>query len=715
MSGGLASSSWFRIAPLRPRWRSHVQVHRHRYRGAVWYVVEDRISAKFHRFDPAAYRVVSQLDGRHTLQQIWDALAAEQREDGPSQQDIVQLIGQLNAADLIVTEASVDVAELFERQGKQQRQKLKSRFANPLSLRFPLLDPDRFLTLLHQWLGAVPRWLVWALWLAVVAPAALQVPVHWAELTGNFGERLLAADNLALLAVAFMAMKVFHELAHGWALKARGAEVHEMGVMLLLFYPVPYVDASNASALVRKSDRIVIGAAGMVIEIWLAALAFFVWTVVEPGLLRSLLYNLLVVGSVSTVIFNANPLLRYDGYYMLADAIEVPNLGQRANGWWLHLLRRHGFGISAARAPQATTAERRWFIAYAPTALAYRLFVTLSIAWIVGQQYFFVGVLMGAWAIASGIAWPLARGYARLAADPQATSRAGRVAAVALGGPMLVLALLFVLPLPHHTRTHGVVSLPERAVLRAGTDGFVQTLQAQPGQQLAPGDLVLHSTAPQLQADRNVQAAKVAEMQARLDAVWGLSPTKAGQMQGELAREQTALQRLDLELQRLDLRAQVAGQLLIDQPRDLPGRHLRQGDPVGYVVGQVVPLLRVVVPQHEVDTVRNGTRAISVRLPQAFSTELTGRLVRAVPKGGRSLPSATLGRSGGGDISVDPRERGGAQALETVFEFEVELPGQEALRHLGSRAFVAFEHAPEPLGWRLWRLLRRQLLSVFQW
>ena len=103
-----------------------------------------------------------------------------------------------------------------------------------------------------------------------------------------------------------------------------------------------------------------------------------------------------------------------------------------------------------------------------------------------------------------------------------------------------------------------------------------------------------------------------------------------------------------------------------------------------------------------------------MRLPQAFNPELVGRLVRAVPKGGRDLPSATLGRTGGGDISVDPRERSGAQALETVFEFEVELPGQEALRYLGSRAFVAFEHAPEPLGWRAWRLLRRQLLSVFQ-
>ena len=139
--------------------------------------------------------------------------------------------------------------------------------------------------------------------------------------------------------------------------------------------------------------------------LWIAALAFFAWMLLEPGFLRSLCYDMLVIGSVTTVLFNANPLLRYDGYYILCDLIEVPNLGNRANAYWFYLLRRYAFGIVTARPPSATAAERRWFIVYAPAAFVYRLSVTFAIAWFIGQQYFFIGVLLALWSVGSALVW----------------------------------------------------------------------------------------------------------------------------------------------------------------------------------------------------------------------------------------------------------------------------------------------------------------------
>ena len=715
MSGALGSSQWFRVAGLSPRLRGHVRVHRHLYRGKVWYAVEDRVAGRQHRFNPAAWRVLKRLDGRHTMQAIWDHLLVDLQDDTPTQDEIVHLLGQLNSSDLISVDTTPDVAELFNRREKHERQRWMGRLLNPLSLRFPLWDPDRVLQRMAGAVHAVPGWLIALVWLAVVLPALVHVPPHWTELSGNFGERLLSADNLWVLAVCFPLLKAAHEMAHGLAVRLRGGEVHEMGLMLLMFYPVPYVDASAANAFPHKRHRVLVGAAGMLAEVWLAALAFFAWTLLEPGLVRSAAYNVMVVGGISTVMFNANPLLRYDGYYMLADWLEIPNLGQRSTAYWMYLISRYALGVVPATPPVSTRDERRWFIAYAPAAAAYRLFVSLGIAWFVAQHYFFVGVLLGAWSLATVLLLPLWKGFRALTTQTQYTSRAGRVWGT-LGAAFALLVLgLFVLPMPYHTPAQGIVGLPEKALLRAGADGFVSRVLLAPGSAVDASAPVLEEVDPALLARLHEQEARVEQVQARLDAAWA-KPAEAGRVEEELKREQAALERVADDIAQLQLRPQSSGRLMLDQPQDLPGRYLRKGDRIGHVVGDHVPLVRVIVPQSQVEWVRGGTRAVQVLLPQHSDEPLEGRLVRAVPRASNELPGAALGTHGGGTVVTDPSDRDGLKALETVFEFEVELPGLRgaAAVPLGSHAHVSFEHAPEPIGWRWLRRLRTQFLSQFR-
>ena len=710
------SAQWFRVAALKPRLSGHVRVHRHVYRGSVWYAVEDRAAGGQHRLNPAAWRVLRRFDGQRTLQSIWDEVLAELRDDAPTQDEIVNLLGRLNAADLMRFDVSPDVAEMLERRHRRDRQRTLGRLLNPMSLRFPLWDPDAFLTHLARWLAPLPGGLIAAVWLALVGGALMLLPPHWNELTKNFGERLMAADNLWLLAVAFPLLKAAHEIAHGCAVKRRGGEVHEMGLMLLVFYPVPYVDASAASAFPDKRSRMAVGAAGMLAEMALAALAYFCWLLLEPGLARSIAYNMIVVGGITTVLFNANPLLRYDGYFILADWLEIPNLSQRATAYWQYLATRHLLGVVSAEPPPATRRERRWFLAYAPLATAYRLSVTFGIAWFVAQHYFILGVLMAAWAIASGVVWPVLKAAKAIATQPQYTSRAGRVAAGLAAAGGLLAAALFVVPLPYHTHAEGIVWLPEQALLRAGADGFVSRVVLPIGAPVAPGDAVIETVEPSLQARFVEQEARVAEAEARLDAAWP-HPAEAGRLGEELQRERAAQDRLADEAARLTLRPAAAGVLMLDRAADLPGRFLRHGDVVGHVIGAYTPYVKVVVAQDEADRVRSQTRGVEVRLPQAPADTLQGRLIRAVPKASQELPSAALGHGGGGTIVTDPREPNGTKAMQTVFEFEVELPvlrDDASHTFLGSRAYVSFEHAPEPVGWRWLRRLRTQLLSQFR-
>ena len=494
----LLSTNWYRIGNLRPRLRGHVRIHRHAYRGEVWYVMEDRVAGKYHRFNPASHRVISLMDGKRDMAAIWGRLTDELANDTPAQEEVIRLLGQLHGSDLIQCDVNPDVAELFERGSKEKRRKFVSRFMNPISLRFPLWDPDRTLVRMLAWLRPLTGGWGLALWLLAVLPALALVPLYWPDLTRNFNEQLLALDNLLIMAVVFPLVKAAHEFGHGLAARARGGEVHEMGVMLLVFFPIPYVEASSSSAFVKKTDRMLVGAAGMLTELFIAALAFYLWLLLEPGLVRSLTYNAIVLASVTTLLFNANPLLRYDGYYVFADWVEIPNLATRANKHWQHLAEKHLFGVSQSEPPPATAGERRWFLAYAPLAFAYRMFVLFGISIFIAQQYFFVGVLLAVWGLTASLGVPLYKGIRALVTGPQFAAHAVRVRTVFAVTVAVLMLMLFVLPLPRHTEAEGVVWLPEQAILRAGASGFIDAVQAQPGQPVSPGQVIVHSHDPAL-------------------------------------------------------------------------------------------------------------------------------------------------------------------------------------------------------------------------
>ena len=711
MSVALLSEQWHRVSGLRPQLVPHARVHRHVQQGSVWHVLEDRGGARQHRLNNPAYRVLRLLDGRRSLDDIWQLLSRELSDDTPSQDDVLQLVGQLNAQDLLVVDASPDAAELLVRHARQERQKRRQTLGNPMSIKLPLWDPDRFLRRLLAVTPALPGWLVWTAWLALIGAALLQVPAHWPDLSRNFGEQMLAADNLVIAALVYPLLKLAHELAHGAAVIRRGGEVHEMGVMFLMFYPSPYVDASASNAFASRWARMRVAAAGMVAEVFLAALAFFAWMAIEPGFWRSVLYNAMVLGSVSTVLFNANPLLRFDGYFMLADALGVPNLSQRATAFWQFLLRRFVLGARAAKMPPACREELRWLALYAPLALVYRLTVSFGIAWFVAQQYFFVGVLLAAWTLATSIVWPLGKGLAALWTSPLFAVRPLRAWGAVIGGLAIVLGGLLALPLPHHLRVQGVAWLPEEAILRARAEGFVQSVSASEGAVVQAGDLVLASINPTLVAKVEEQRSRLALARARLDAAWVSQPAAAARLAEEVNAEEATLARAEAVVAVLQLRAGVPGTVRLEQAQDLPGRFVKRGDMLGYVIGAAVPMVRVALTQSEAELDLAALTGIEIRMAGAVEQAYAGRLVRGTPQASHNLPSAALTAAGGGKFATDPRDETGATAMETAFQFDIESPGTATLGAIGTRAYVALAQAPEPIGFRLWRHWRRLFLA----
>ena len=224
--------------------------------------------------------------------------------------------------------------------------------------------------------------------------------------------------------------------------------VHEFGLMILVFAPLPYVDASAASGFRSKWRRALVGAAGMLVEMFIAALALYVWLAVEPGITQALAYNVMLIAGVSTILFNGNPLLRYDGYYILADLLEIPNLAPRATRYWGYLVDRYVFRTEGLKDFVATDGERVWLLLYAPAAFLYRQAVMLTIAVFIASHYLAVGVAIAIWSLLTGVALPVGKALWLVLASPRLHRNRSRAVTATFGMILAAAIGLFLIPAP---------------------------------------------------------------------------------------------------------------------------------------------------------------------------------------------------------------------------------------------------------------------------
>ncbi len=713
MSESPFSASWYRVAELTPRLRGHARIHRHRYRGRVWYMLEDLSNQRFHRFPATANAVIGLMDGERSVDDVWRVATDTLGDDAPTQDEMIRLLGQLHSADVLQCDVPPDTAELFERQHKRETKELRSKLMNPFAIRIPLLDPDRFLVRTLPWVRPLLGWGGAALWLAVVLPAVFLAATHWGELTEGVFDRVLTAGNLLLVWLIFPVVKTVHELGHGYLTRRFGGEVHDMGIMLLVFMPVPYVDASSASAFTEKSKRMLVGAGGMIAEVFLAALAMLLWVAVEPGAVRAVAYNVLLIGGVTTLLFNANPLLRFDGYYILGDWLEIPNLRQRANGYFKYLTQRYAFGQHDAEEPDASRGEKAWFLGFATAAFLYRAVVVAAILLFILDQSLVLGTLLVSLAVVGWFGVPLGKGLKFLFTDPRLRRQRPRALFVVGGVVALLLAMIVLLPAPYRTTAQGIVWLPEEAFVRAETGGFVERVVATPGGRVAPGDVLLELHSPEIERIVRVEGASLRELQARHARIRVDSEARARMIEEEIAVASGRLARARERAAELTLRSQASGVFVSPRAADLPGRFVRQGEVLGHVLDPGHATVRAVVPAEDIDLVRDRTRGVEVRLAHRLDRVLPASIARNVPKASEMLPSAALGTQGGGGIATDPSEPNGRRALEKLFEIDLSLPSETRVAQAGGRVYVRFDHGYRPLAAQWYRSLRQLFLARF--
>lgn len=710
MSESHFSASWYRVLGLKPQIREHARFSRHRYRGDLWYVLQDRSSGRSHRLTPSAYQLVGFMNGERTTQEIWQLAGERLGDDAPSQDEAIRLLGLLHAADVLRCDVPPDTVEMFQRQERRLEGEWWRRFTNPMSVKIPLFDPDAFLERTLHLVKPLFSKPAAVAWIVLVLLAVLTAASRWTELTQNASAELLDPRKLLLLWILYPIVKVVHELGHAYATKLWGGEVHESGIMFLVLMPIPYVDSSSASAFPSKWQRAGVGAAGIVVELFIASLALLVWANVEAGLVRSIAYQVVWIGGASAILFNGNPLLRFDGYYVLSDTIEIPNLGARSRQYLGSLAMRHICRMERVRNPVIAPGETAWFLGYGVASFLYRFVILFGIAIFVANRFFVIGVALALFAIATQLVAPLLRQTAFLLTSPALGGK--RPQALAITGVLLsaLAVLVLLVPLPSRTRADGVIWPPQGAEVRAHADGFVLQVMARPGAPVVPGQPLILTRDPSLEAEVAVLKAQLRELRARHHAERGRERVKAGITASEIATTIATLAHARDRAGEVVIRSPATGTFVISQPHDLRDRFVKQGELIGYVLGESIDTVRLVVPQSEAARVRDFTEHVEVRLQSRIADVLPARIRREIPGATNRLPSRALGSQGGGRFAVDPTDPDGLKTLEPVFQLELVLAEGTSIREIGGRVHVRLDHGTEPLATQAYRGIRRLFL-----
>lgn len=368
--------------PIPLKRRADLHIAEIDYLGVGYQVIKDPVGLKYHRLQKEQFRILDLLDGTRSLEQVRDDL----KEDFPTLQvtltDIQQLITDLHKKGLVVSERAGQGAAVVRGRRKERNQKIKQTLMSLLYLRLPGWDPESTLRFMYPYLK-------WVFWKPVVWACVLFCCSAWLMLGAQFEEfqsrlpefqSFFGWPNLIYLWATLGIAKIIHEFGHGLSCHHYGGECHEMGVMLLVFSPCLYCDVTDSWMMKNKWHRIIIGAAGMYIEVIISAIAIYVWWFTKPGMLHYLALNTFFVTTITTVIFNANPLMRFDGYYMMSDFLEIPNLRAKSDKMLRESFSWYCLGIESRPDPFMPETGKGWFVTYAIAAWCYRWVILISIS-----------------------------------------------------------------------------------------------------------------------------------------------------------------------------------------------------------------------------------------------------------------------------------------------------------------------------------------------
>ncbi len=748
MSLAASSPASSTTRPLGLRRRADLEVRHHRFEGRGYWVVKDPVGLNYFRFHEEEYAILEMLDGRASLEGIRRRFESRFRPQTITLDEIHRFAAVLHRSGLALSDAPGQGDALLDQAARQRGQRRWGSVANLLAIRFRGFDPDPLLRAVYpslRWAFSAPAMVLSAmLALLAVSLVVIHFDAFQARLPDFHG--FFSARNVLLLAAVLGGMKVLHELGHGLACRHFGGECHEMGLMLLVLTPCLYCDTSDSWLLASKWRRAAVAAAGIYVEVVLASLATLVWWITEPGLLNSTCLSAMFVGSVSTILFNGNPLLRYDGYYVLSDLLEVPNLRQKSAAVLSRAMGRLLLGIRPAADPFLPQRGKALFLTYAVASTVYRWLVLAAILLFLNKVFEparlkIVGQALAAVTLGALLGMPLYR-LVRFFYLPGRLEKVKPLRAIASAAVLaLAAAGMLLVPLPRYVVCMLEVQPREAAAVYVDVPGTLSNLVVQPGQRVSRGQIL----AELRDADVELAVARLAALRdhyrVKLDnARWQRhrdrrAAAEVRQLEEALKTVEDQLAKREEDSRRLCLAAPADGIVLAPPwtppPEETDGRLpawsgtpleernlgclLQPGTLLCHIGDPRAMEAVLVIDQGDVELVREGQaveilleadphRPIAARSGRGEQRPLT---IDEIARTDLKISSQRLSTKSGGDLPTRTDAAGRERPRTVAYQARVPLDNPDGLLRTGLRGTARIRVEDRTLGQRLWRLACR--------
>ncbi|MCG8599381.1 MAG: biotin/lipoyl-binding protein [Verrucomicrobiales bacterium] len=663
--------SVFSLDRARPRLRDDLRFHFQLADKEPVYVIEDRANRGYHQIGVPEYRFLKSLDGRKPAAQLIAESANASGKDAISEQESENLLRWALDNHLL---KSLSASQSDRRIEHAEDQAVGMKKKKPKLMRFffvkiPMGSPERLIrpfTAVFSWVfspGAI------ILWLGLIGYGAYLAAENWTALTASGARALLPANWLWLILITLV-LKVFHELAHGITTQKFGGVVPEWGIQLIaLVTPLTYVDATSSWSFPSRWKRMRVAAAGMYVELGIAVVALHFWTRLDPGFLRELAFNTIVVASFVTLIFNANPLMRFDGYYILSDLLNLRNVGQRGQQAFAWFNRRVFLGAKNQSLPPGIRDRFFTYFFYGAAAWCWKLLITIGIIAIMTKLFHGTGMVLVLLSLAIAFAGLLTAVWGLFFSKEKSGKVNWPSAAIRISIAVGLLALAFFgIKINPSSPAAAVIEYPDKTIVRVETSGFLTAIHCRDGQRVEKGDHL----ATLENREEEVQLAKLTteleHARARADSYFALDRIGEWQTEKEVIRgleEKSAT--LRQRIAALEVVAPVSGVIHAPQLSESEGHFASTGDPILTILPEETP--HVLISMRQPDFGRLDIEEIDQLEPiqlriRGRTGDLTARVKRFETKATRAIPHPALAATNGGPLAVKGIEQSESATLD---------------------------------------------------